>query len=402
MTADPRPSLEDDLLFGLHDVFADATDTAVGTALQEPRFVVTPATTRRMARQAQPPLEAPIATPAPAGTAPAAATARRKRQKRREKSAGAPIPRVASPAAPATRTTRAAPTGTSKGNEPTKLAPSARPDSAEAGAATSAVGPATPPSPIKVDAEDGSTVPTTSVSSPQGVVDPPKAQRGHDDRDLLGTPELRRGLSANLERMENILRDPAQLAHAQRHLPYPRPAGVGQRQRNDTNHVLSDNGLLWHAPRGWMYAIAVSRQLVPGVLAHVHGTYGHPGIVRTTLLIERKFHWPTLKSDVRAYVLSCPCRRRKRARSMQLSMMPARLLRPWEVLQMDIQDKKVKCDKGNQNLQVVVDRASKFLAAFALPSKDALGVSRKLLELLLKLGLPLSIRSDMGSENTPE
>eukprot|EP00752_Nemacystus_decipiens_P018520 g16605.t1 len=83
-------------------------------------------------------------------------------------------------------------------------------------------------------------------------------------------------------------------------------------------------------------------------------------------------------------------------------MMPARLLQPWEVLQIDMQDMKVKSEKGNQYLLVVVDRASKFLAAFPLPNKDALSVSRKLLGLLLTFGLPLSIRADMGSENTAQ
>jgi len=222
-----------------------------------------------------------------------------------------------------------------------------------------------------------------------------------DDDELLDTPELRRGLSANLEHMENVLRDPVQLAEAQRHDPTLGPirAALEAGQDDDIDYVLSDNDLLWHAPRGGTYAIAVPRRLLPGVLALVHGTYGHPGTARTTLLIERKFHWPTLKQDVRAFVLSCPCRRRKRAWSTQLSMMPARLLQPWEVLQMDIQDMKVKSEKGNQYLLVVVDRASKFLAAFPLATKDALSVSRKLLELLLIFGLPLSIRADMGSEN---
>ena len=223
---------------------------------------------------------------------------------------------------------------------------------------------------------------------------PSAASRGHgDDDEQLDTPELRRGLSANLEWMENTLRDPTQLVEAQQRDPTLGPiralleAGRG----NGTNYVLADDHLLWHAPRGWTYAIAVPRHLVPGVLALVHGTYGHPGTARTTLLIERKYHWPTLKEDVRAFVLSCPCRRRKRAWSTQLSMMPARLLQPWEVLQMDIQDMKVRSERGNQYLLVVVDRASKFLAAFPLPSKDAFGVSSKPLELLLIFVLPFSV-----------
>ena len=115
--------------------------------------------------------------------------------------------------------------------------------------------------------------------------------------------------------MENTLRDTAQLVDAQKQDPTLRllrnqlEAG----QAEGTDYVLADDHLLWHAPRGRMYAIAVPQQLVPAVLALIHGTYGHPGVARTTILIERKYHWPTLKKDVRAYVLSCKCRRRKRA-----------------------------------------------------------------------------------------
>lgn len=79
-------------------------------------------------------------------------------------------------------------------------------------------------------------------------------------------------------------------------------------------------------------------------------------------------------------------------------MLPARFLQPWEVLEMDIPDMKVTSDGGNRYLLVVVDRGTKFLAAFPLPSKAAEGVSRKLLELLLIFGLPLSIRCDPGGE----
>lgn len=79
-------------------------------------------------------------------------------------------------------------------------------------------------------------------------------------------------------------------------------------------------------------------------------------------------------------------------------MMPARLLQPWEVLEMDLLDMKVNSKSGNRYLLLVVDRASKFVLAYPLPSKEALGVSHKLVQLLLTFGLPLSIRSDPGCE----
>lgn len=72
-------------------------------------------------------------------------------------------------------------------------------------------------------------------------------------------------------------------------------------------------------------------------------------------------------------------------------MMPARLLPPWEVPEMDIRDMKVSSDNGNRYLLVVVDRAYKFPTAFPLSSKEAVGVSHKL------LGLPSCLVSCLDS-----
>ena len=172
--------------------------------------------------------------------------------------------------------------------------------------------PSSPPAPPQTPVPTPTTSPSpTELPRPAPAPDP--VTRHQDDHLPLDTPELRRGLSAQLVRMEDTLRDTTQLVEAQRkdhHLQHLRgelEAGRGENRE----YVLADDNLLWHAPRGRAYAMAVPKQLVPAVLALVHGTYGHPGAARTTILIERRYHWPTLKKDVRAYVLSCKCRRRK-------------------------------------------------------------------------------------------
>ena len=132
----------------------------------------------------------------------------------------------------------------------------------------------------------------------------------------------------------------------------------------------------------------------------MHSTYGHPGVAWAHLLIKGRYGWPTVAQDVREYVLSCGCRRKKRARSERVAMMPARLLRPWDMLEMDLQDMKQVSSAGNRYLLIVVDRASRFLFAYPLESKDSVGVARKFLELILTFGVPLSIRSDAGGEFT--
>lgn len=142
-------------------------------------------------------------------------------------------------------------------------------------------------------------------------------------------PSLCRGQSEQLERIENILRDVGQLVKTQREDlmlgPIRKAPERGEGESGD--YVLDDQHLLFHAPRGKARAIALPRTLIPGVLALAHGTFGHPGTARTTLIIADKYHWPSLKKDVKAYVLSCRCRMRKKQWSAQLHMLPPRFLR---------------------------------------------------------------------------
>ena len=130
--------------------------------------------------------------------------------------------------------------------------------------------------------------------------------------------------------------------------------GGGDRQTPEgtANYVLDDNVLLWRAPVGGAPKLAIPRALVP-VLALVHSTYGHPGVAQTLLLVKGKYRWPTVAQDVRDYVLSCGCMRRKRARSLRVAMMPARLLWPWEIREMDLQDLKQVSSAENRYMVVV-------------------------------------------------
>ena len=126
--------------------------------------------------------------------------------------------------------------------------------------------------------------------------------------------QLCRGHSEELERMEAILRDTARLVEAQQEDPLLGPIrkALEKGEQETGDYVLDDQNLLFHAPRGLAHVVALPRTLVPGVLALAHGTFGHPGIARTTLIIADKYNWPSLKQDVRAYVRSCRCRLRKR------------------------------------------------------------------------------------------
>ena len=106
--------------------------------------------------------------------------------------------------------------------------------------------------------------------------------------------------------------------------------------------------------------------MIPAVLA----MFGHAGVANPTLLIQGKYNRSVLAKDVRECVLSRGCRRRKQANHQREVMMPARFLRPWEVLVTDIQDLEQDSQDGNGYMLVLVDGAGKFLFEYPLPSKE--------------------------------
>ena len=57
-----------------------------------------------------------------------------------------------------------------------------------------------------------------------------------------------------------------------------------------------------------------------------------------------------------------------------------------------------RTETGNRYLLVMVDKASKFLSGFPLPTKEAMGVAKTVLDVVLTFGLPVSLRSDPGTE----
>ena len=128
-------------------------------------------------------------------------------------------------------------------------------------------------------------------------------------------------------------------------------------------YLANDEGLFWYAPPGSILLLAIPRFLASGILALVHTTYGPPGVARTTELVQSDYNRISLKSEVREYVLSYGCRRILRSTSQRVAILPARFLKLWEVLEIDIHDMRARSGVGNKNLLVEVDRVSKFLFA---------------------------------------
>ena len=86
-----------------------------------------------------------------------------------------------------------------------------------------------------------------------------------------------------------------------------------------------------------------------------------------------------------------------------LDVLSAWLLRAEEMHESDAKDMGQQIEAGcNRYLLIVVDKASKFLFAFPLPTNEKLGVAATLLDVVLTFGLMISLRSYPGAEITFE
>ena len=287
---------------------------------------------------------------------------------------------------------------TTRGKRPARYAPPAASDEDDEPRDPDPAPPAGP-APGEVDNSSApstaseATPPVQATSAPvrdfgSDSLSPNPSDHRPDDHLRLDTPELRRGLSTQLARMEDTLRDARELVEAQRQVPRLRELRslLESEQGEDTDYVLTDGHLFWHAPRGREYAIAAPKQLVPAVLAIIHGTSWHPGAARTTISIETRYR-PLLQVP---------------ATETRVEQAASGDTRPASTAVGGPRDGSTRHEGDFGSYLSWSTGRPKFLGDLPLPSKETVGLSRKLLELLLTFGLPLSIRCHPGGEFTSQ
>lgn len=139
-------------------------------------------------------------------------------------------------------------------------------------------------------------------------------------------------------------------------------------------------------------------------IAHDSALAGHQGIKRTTDRVLEAFYWPGIQADVKRFVKSCDaCQRaapKGRLKKAPLGRMPI-IDTPFERVAMDlIGPLSSTSENGNRYILTMVDFATRYPDAVALPSCDSRTVAEGLLEIFSRVGLPRQILSDRGATFT--
>uniref|UniRef100_A0A8C9T6V6 Gypsy retrotransposon integrase-like protein 1 n=5 Tax=Scleropages formosus TaxID=113540 RepID=A0A8C9T6V6_SCLFO len=138
--------------------------------------------------------------------------------------------------------------------------------------------------------------------------------------------------------------------------------------------------------------------------AHDGPSTGHPGVNRTLKLLAERFWWPSMRQDVRDFVLACTtCAQAKVPRQLPAGLLEPLPIpnRPWSHIAVDFLTD-LPCSDGNTTILVVIDRFSK--ACRLIPLKGlptALETAELLFQHVFRLyGLPEDVVSDRGPQFT--
>ena len=135
----------------------------------------------------------------------------------------------------------------------------------------------------------------------------------------------------------------------------------------------SDNILRYN---GKIYIPERLRQTVTKEI-HENPAYGHPGTLRTTLLLKQKFWWPNLTKFVQQFIRGCAtCQQMKtntHPTRPDIQPIKSNFGTPFQSLSMDFITGFPKIMRQHDSIMVIVDRLTK--VAHFIPLKSTFSAS---------------------------
>lgn len=185
-------------------------------------------------------------------------------------------------------------------------------------------------------------------------------------------------------------------------------------QEGETRFYFDDKGILcreWH-PRTTGGQIIYKQLVVPLAcrrkilnIAHDIPLAGHPGIERTKARVLKNFYWPGVFNDVAKYCRTCSvCQKSSKKpgyNKVPLISVPV-VSEPFKKVAIDIVGPLPKSKKNNRYILTLVDYATRYPEAIAIPTIDTERIAEELIQIFSRVGLPDEILTDQGSNFTSQ
>ena len=152
---------------------------------------------------------------------------------------------------------------------------------------------------------------------------------------------------------------------------------------------------------GRIRRILIPSGMIQGILQRIHGGShgGHFAYDKTLLKIREKFYWPTLKTDVRRFIMGCALcwsvGRNPEGRLRPKAILPTGS--PGEVIAMDFFGPLPKTQRKNRFILVIIDHFTRWVLVEPLINAKAYSVVQTIIDRWIPThGLPRIILSDNG------
>ena len=125
---------------------------------------------------------------------------------------------------------------------------------------------------------------------------------------------------------------------------------------------------------------------------------GHQGVEKTLHRLRCEAHWVNMASDVELYCRQCTRCQKSKAPAPAPTRVPLTSMpigKPWQMVAVDILQVPVSY-KGNEYLLVVQDYFTKWEEAISLKEQTAATVTKVLVDVFSKFGLPEILHSHQG------
>ena len=172
------------------------------------------------------------------------------------------------------------------------------------------------------------------------------------------------------------------------------------------NGYVWDNGLIFHMTLdptvGERKRLVIPKSQRQPLMEMAHDRSGHFSVDKTRSILNNKFTWPGMGTDVRTYILACVrCKQYNKTAHKQAPLHNRPVItEPHDEVALDIVGPLPRSKQGYRFALTAICMASRWPEVYPLKDTGAENIVNGLVEFLARNGIPSKILTDQGSQFT--
>ena len=181
--------------------------------------------------------------------------------------------------------------------------------------------------------------------------------------------------------------------------------GLAHHQKNG---YTWDNGLLYHMSidptLGERKRFVVPRQQRQALVEITHDRSGHFSVAKTRAILNNKFTWPKMASDINSHIFACTkCKQFNKTAHKQAPLYNRpTITEPHEEVALDIIGPLPRSKQGYRFALTAICMASRWPEVYPLRNIETECVANGLIEFIARNGIPTKILTDQGKQFTSQ